>query len=329
MSTIGNTNPTLLDVASRTDSNGKIQTVVELLSETNDVLDDATFIECNNGTNHKTTIRSGLPATTWRKLNYGVQPSKSKTVQIEDSTGMLEAYAKIDKSLADLNGNTAAFRMSEDKAFLEAMNQDFVKTLFYGDTTVNPERFMGLAPRYNSLSAENAANIIDAGGVGADNSSIWLVVWGPNTCHNIYPKGSKAGLHHKDLGEDTLRDENGGEYQGYRTHYKFDPGLTLRDWRYVVRIANIDMSELSGDASTGADLVDLMTQALEEIPNLNMGRAAFYCTKKVRSALRRQIKNSKNVQLSMGEVAGKKVVMFDEVPVRRVDALLETEARVQ
>lgn len=330
MSAIGNNNPTLLDVATRTDSEGKIQTIVELLSETNEVIDDASFMECNDGTNHKTTIRSGLPATTWRKLNYGVQPSKSKTVQIQDSTGMLEAYAEVDKALADLNGNTSEFRLSEDRAFLEAMNQSFVETLFYGDTSKNPERFMGLAPRYNDLSAENGDNIIDAGGTGSDNTSIFLVVWGANTCHGIYPKGSKAGLNHRDLGEETLEDENKGKYQGYRTHYKWDTGLTLRDWRYVVRIANIDVSDLTKDASgSSADLIDLMVQALEKVPNLSMGRAAFYCSRNVRSFLRRQITNKDNVHLNMSEVAGKKALMFDDVPVRRVDAILETEAQVQ
>jgi hypothetical protein len=47
------------------------------------------------------------------QLNYGVASSKSRTAQVTDSCGMLEAYAEIDKALADLNGNSAAFRLSE------------------------------------------------------------------------------------------------------------------------------------------------------------------------------------------------------------------------
>jgi hypothetical protein len=328
--TIGNLNPTLLDVATRTDPGGKIDTIVELLNETNEIITDMSWVEANDGTSHKTTIRSGLPTATWRLLNYGVQPSKSTTVQIKDACGMLESYAEVDKALADLNGNAPEFRMSEDRAFLESMNQGFVDTLFYGNVGVNPERFHGLAPRYNSLAAENASNIIDAGGTGTDNMSIWLVVWGPNTIHGIYPKGSVAGLNHRDLGEETLFDNATppGRYQGYRTHYKWDCGLTLRDWRYVVRIANIDVSDLTKNNATGADLVDLIVQALEIVPNLQLGRPVLYCNRRARSFLRRQLANKTNLHLALNEVGGKKVLAFDDIPVRKSDALLETEARV-
>lgn len=330
MATLSTTNPTLADVASRLTADGKIDPmIVEMLNETNEILDDMTVIEANGFTEHKTTVRSGLPTGTWRKLNYGVQPEKSQTVPVKDSMGMLETYAEVDKALADLNGNSATWRMSEDRAFVEGLNQTMATTLFYGDSSADPEKFMGLAPRYNSLSAENGGNIIDAGGSGSDNASIWLVVWGPNTCHTIYPKGSPAGLQHRDLGEHTLTDAQGGKYQGYRTHYKWDLGATLRDWRYVVRIANIDVSELTKNASAGADLIDLMTQALELIPNIGMGRPAFYMPRKLRSFLRRQITNKvAGSTLTMEEVAGKKVVAFDGVPCRRSDALLLTEARV-
>lgn len=330
MATLSTTNPTLADVAARLTADGKIDpNIIEMLAETNEILDDMTVIEANSFTEHKTTVRSGLPTGTWRKLNYGVQPTKSRTVPVKDTMGMLENYAEVDKALADLNGNSAAWRLSEDRAFIEGMNQDMASTLFYGDSSLDPEKFMGLAPRYNSLTAENGGNIIDAGGVGSDNASIWLVVWGQNTCHSIYPKGSPAGLQARDLGEDTLTDAAGGRYQGYRTHYKWDLGLTLRDWRYASRIANIDVSDLTKNAATGADLIDLMTQALELIPNIGMGRPCFYMPRKLRSFLRRQITNKvASSTLTMEDVAGKKVVTFDGVPCRRSDALLLTEARV-
>ena len=330
MGTLSTLNPTLADVAARMTPDGKIDPqIVEMLNETNEILDDMTVIEANGFTEHKTTVRSGLPQGTWRKLNYGVQPEKSRTVQVKDSMGMLETYAEVDKALAELNGNSAAWRLSEDRAFIEGMNQTQATTLFYGDSSQDPEKFMGLAPRYNSLSAENGQNIIDAGGTGNDNASIWLLVWGQNTLHSIYPKGSAAGLQSRDLGEHTLVDANGGRYQGFRTHYKWDIGLTLRDWRYAVRIANIDISDLTKNASAGADLIDLMTQAVELIPNIGMGRPAFYMPRKIRSFLRRQITNKVAAStLTMEDVAGKKVVAFDGVPCRRTDALLTTEARV-
>lgn len=330
MGVLRSNNPTLADVASRMDDKGNISNIIEMLTETNEILEDATWLEANGFTEHKTTVRSGLPQGTWRMLNYGVQPEKSTTVTIKDSMGMLESYALTDKALADLNGNSAAWRLSEEHAFVEGMNQNLANTLFYGDTSATPQRFTGLAPRFNSKAAENGQNIIDAGGTGNDLTSIWLCVWGPNTLHGIYPKGSKAGLVIRDLGEDTVKDADGGEYQAYRTHYKWDAGLTLRDWRYVVRIANINWQQLTKDAQDGADLIDLMTQAIELLPNANMGRAVFYVNRKVRSFLRRQIANKvAGSTLTMEQVAGKHVVSFDGIPVKRSDALLLSEAQVK
>lgn len=288
-------------------------------------------MEGNLLTGHRTTIRSGLPAPTWRKLYGGVQPNKGTTVQVTDSTGMLEAYAEVDKALADLNGNTAQFRLQEDRAHIEGINQEIADTLFYGNEATEPEAFTGFAPRYNSLSAANGENIISGGGSGSDNNSIWLVVWGPNTVHGIVPKGSKAGLQMRDLGEVTIEnvDGAGGRMQAYRSHYRMDAGLTVRDWRYVVRIANIDKSLLVFDAATGANIVDLMTQALELIPNLGAGRPVFYMSRRTRSFLRRHmVAMVKQSTLTMDMVSGKRVLAFDGVPVRRTDAISADEAAV-
>jgi len=333
MAVLATTHPTIIDVAKRLDPNGKIATIVELLSQENEVLDDAVWLESNETTSHVTTVRTGLPAVTWRKIYGFVQPSKSTTVQVRDNTGMLEAYAEVDKALADLNGNTAAFRLSEDSSFIEAMNQEQADTIFYGNEGTEPEAFTGLTPRFNSLAAANGQNIINAAGSAA-RTSIWLVGWGPNTVHCLYPKGSKAGLQVTDKGVVTVESlgnsvASSGRMEAYRTHYRWDSGLTVRDWRYVVRIANIDQSTLLGDASSGAKLIDLMTRALETIQSLSGVRAAFYMNRTLRSILRRQIVNGvKNSTLTMEEIAGKRVVSFDGVPVRRVDKLVSGESAV-
>lgn len=327
MAVKGLTALTLADWGKRIDPNGKVDKIIELLSQTNPILLDMMIMESNSPTGHKTTVRTGLPDATWRLLNYGVPNSKSTTAQVTDTMGMLETYAEIDKSLADLNGNAAEFRLSEDRAFLEAMNQKMAQTLFYGDTSVNPQQFMGLASRYSSKSAGNGQNIIDAGGTGTDNTSIWLVVWGENTVHGIFPKGQKAGLQMQDLGEQTLRDSAGGQYQGYRTHYKWDNGLTLRDWRYVVRIANIDVSDLSVPASA-ANIVTQMVKALHRVPNLKMGRAAFYMNRTVAQALDLQSLDKASLALSVKETEGEWWTTFRGIPIRETDAILETEARV-
>jgi hypothetical protein len=329
MATLTATNPTLLDLRNAMDPKGQIAQIVEILHETNEILDDMTFVEGNLPTGHQSTVRTGLPTPTWRKLYGGVAPGKSTTVKVTDSCGMLEAYSEVDKALAKLNNNSAAWRLSEDRAHLEGINQELADTLIYGNEGTEPEAFTGLAPRFNSLAAANGDNVIAGGGSGNDNTSIWLVCWGPTTVHGIYPKGSTAGLETTDLGEETKVNSDGSMYQVLRTHYKWDVGLTVRDWRYVVRIANIDSSELTKDAATGADLIDLMVQAIEQLPNIRMGRPVFYVNRRIRSFLRRQMRAAvKNATLSFENIAGRQVLTFDGVPVRRCDALTIAEATV-
>lgn len=329
MATLTATNPTLMDVARRLDPNGKVDKIVEMLNQTNEILTDMTFVEGNLPTGHRTTVRTGLPTPTWRKLYGGVQPTKSRTAQVTDNCGMLEDYAEVDKKLADLNGNTDAFRLSEDRAHVEGMNIEFASTLFYGNEGTEPEAFTGLAPRYNSLSAENGDNIVTGGGSDVDLTSIWLVVWGENTCHGIYPKGMKGGLNMTDKGQVTIEDVDGsgGRMEAYRSHYEWNTGLTLRDWRYVVRIPNIEISALDTLSNT-KNLVTWMIQAAERIPSFGMGRPVFYCNRTIREKLRLGILEKIANNLTYETVAGKRVMSFDGIPVRRCDALLNTESVV-
>lgn len=335
MPTLSNNNPTLADVAKRLDPGGQVDRIVEILNETNPVLEDMTVIEGNLPTGHRTTVRTGLPKPTWRKLYGGVQPTKSTTAQVTDNVGMLEAYAEADKAMVDLNGNTAAFRLSEDRPHIEGMNQEMAQTLFYGNESTEPAAFTGLAPRFNDLSAPNKDNIINGGQSSGDTTSIWLCVWGPNTLHGIYPKGSKAGLLMEDKGQVTIEnvDGNGGRMEAYRSHYRWDLGLTLRDWRYVVRIANVNLTDLnSSTAATVAQarklLIEQMVRASERIPQLGMGRAAFYCNRTIRTALRLSILDRTSNSLAWETVAGKRVMTFDDIPVRTCDAILNTESVV-
>lgn len=336
---------TLLDFAKSLDPDGKTATVVELLNQSNEILLDMPWIEGNLPTGHRTTVRTGLPTSVWRQLYQGVPASKSLRAQIEDACGMLETRAEVDKDIAELNGNTAEFRLSEAQAFLESMNQTMASTLFYGDTTVNPERFMGLTPRFSAISgATNGQNIIDAGGTGSDNTSIWLVVWGKNTVHGIFPKGSKAGLQHEDLGLIDAFDANQNRFRAYADHWQWKCGMSVRDWRYVVRIANVKMSDLTGVTGTQAltaatSVLKLMAKAMARIPFMGMGTPVFYASRTVKEMLAIMAMDKSQNALSFadaiqqfGNVAPGSVaqggVRYLGVPVRTVDQLLATEARV-
>lgn len=327
--TLGTSMLTLADWAKRLDPDGSVSVIVEMLSQTNEILTDMIWGEGNLPTGHRTTVRTGLPGVAWRLLNYGVVPTKSTTVQVDDSCGMLEAYSEVDKDLANLNANLGAFRLSEARAFLEAMNQEQASVLFYGNTAVTPSKYLGLAPRYNDLSAGNGTNIIDGGSVAGqtDNTSVWLVTWGDQTCHGIFPKGSKAGLVHEDLGLDTVIDSAGGRFQAYRDHFQWKCGFTLRDWRYVVRIANIDVSLLIANSGM-TDLINAMIKAMNKIPSPGMGKPAFYMNRTVYTMLQIQALAKSSNALAIVPAANQFELQFFGVPIRKCDAILNTEARV-
>jgi hypothetical protein len=320
---------TLAEKMKREDPDHKIAAIIELLSETNEILMDAVFMEGNLPTGHKTTVRTGLPSVTWRRLNYGVQPSKSQTAQVTDTCGMLEAYAEVDKDLADLNGNTASFRLSEDSAFLEAMNQEMADTLFYGDTGTDPEKFLGLTPRFDAgqttpnTRTVSTYQVVDGGGTGSDNTSMWIIGWGDNAVFMTYPKGSQAGLQHKDLGEVTLEDADGGKFQGYRSHYQWKAGLVVKDWRQVARVANIDVSAMrAGSVNVDDKLID----AYYRIKNRKAGNMAIYCNQDVAKALHKRSLDKTNVNLTSENFDGKPVTRFLGIPIRTCEAILNTES---
>ena len=338
MATLSTSNLTLADWAKRSDPDGRVPIVAELLSQSNEILDDCVFKEGNLPTGERVVIRTGLPGVYWRALNQGIPSSKSTTAQIDEACGILEARSEVDKDLAMLNGNTAQFRLSEDTAFLEAMNQTQAETMFYGNPGTDPKKFLGLAPRYGDLSADNAVNILNAGGSGSDNASVYLVVWGDNTVYCPFPKGSKAGLTHEDLGEQTVYNSDGTRLQAFATRYQWKNCLVVKDWRYVVRICNIDISDLlagSGTqaASASTALIKLMARALYRIPNMAMGRAAFYMNRTVHSGLSIAALDKSQSVLAIQEGlsqfgSAQSYLSFLGVPLRRVDALLNTESAV-
>jgi hypothetical protein len=323
---------TLADWAKRIDPDGQVPTIVELLSQTNELLTDMRWIEGNLPTGHRTTVRTGLPAVAWRLLNQGITPSKSQTAQIDEQCGMLEAWSEVDKDLALLNGNVSSFRLSEARAFLESMNQEMASTLFYGNNGTAPEEFLGLSPRYSSTTAGNGQNILLGGGAGADNSSVWLVCWGDQSVMGLFPKGSRAGLIHDDYGEVTVEltaGVAGSRMRAYQERWQWKAGLAVKDWRYAVRIANIDISLLVANA-TPAPLTELMIKAIHRLPTMGMGKPVFYMNRTCFEML--DIQRRDQVILGGGltytNVDGVMRPTFRGIPVAKVDALLETEALV-
>lgn len=337
MATLSSDVLTMLDWAKSIDPDGKVAKTVELLSQSNRILDDMLFKEGNLPTGEQTSIRTGLPTAYYRLINQGTPKSKSTKVQVTENAAILSARSEIDKDEAELNGNVNAYRMSEAAAFVESMSQTQAQTLIYG-SAANPEQYVGFAPRYNDLSAANAQNIISAGGSGSDNTSIWLVNWGADKVFGVFPKGSKAGLSHEDLGLGDAFDSNNDRFRAYMDEWKWKNGLVVKDWREVVRIPNIDVSDLVAKATTqaitAATAIDkLMARAIDHLTNGPGQNAAFYVNRTVASHLRVMAMDRSTGAVTIEPAInqwGQNIheLRFLGIPVRLVDRIINSEAVV-
>ena len=304
--------------------------IIELMNKTNDIMDDVPWMEANQTDGHLTRIRTSLPAVHWRRLYQGTPPSKSQWSQVKEGCGILEAVMELDVEELRLYGERdRSFRMSEGVAFAEAMRQKVASTLFYGDSNINPDEFNGLAMRYPS---SNSGNVLNAGGSDARGcTSIWLVAWGAHTVHGIYPKGSTGGLSHQDLHSYMAQDPEGRKYQVVGDKYNWRCGLAVRDWRAIVRIANVPVAALGKRKGESGfiDLQRLTIEARNKMPQHLRQKAIWYANADVLTALELQNSDSGNVQLLYGEYFDARAVpVLHGRPVRQCDAILGTEDAV-
>jgi len=334
MATLPNGQPTLADAAAQFGDDGRALPIAELLHKTNPALNDIPFEEANSTTGHKISARQKLPETFLRRINGGVKPSKSGYGSILEGAGLFAALGQVDSKLLQIAGDKATFRLNENKGHIESMGQRFMQSMFYGDPQVIPEDFLGVAPRLDSLAAgsNTSMQILDAGGTGTDLTSIYLVGWGAGSVMGFYPHGSQAGIVHKDMGEELVDDSEGGKYPAMRDWFELDAGIAVYDYRNIVRIANIDVSDLSSrEGATvgagGANLIDLMVIAGEMMNSEDLN-PVFYAPRIISTYMRLQISNKANVWLGMKEVAGQRVTAFDGSTVRRTDAISLNETRV-
>lgn len=301
--------------------------ILELMNQTNDILNDIPFMESNQSDGHLTRIRTGLPEVFWRRLYRGTPYSKSKFAQVKEPCSMMEARMMIDEAEAKLYGDNAnKFRTSEGISFMEAMRQKAAYTLFYGDSDANKDEFKGFAQRYPALTAPN---VVNAGGTGSGTcTSAWIISWGDRSTHGLYPKGSKGGLTHEDLGRQTVRDDAGNDYEALVSRYQWNIGLALRDWRSAVRVANIPVAALSKRRGQSGfiDLQALFIAAKNKMPNAMRQKAVWYANEDLMTAIELQSTDAGNVHLVYGEAFKSEgtPLLFGR-PVRQCDAIKSDE----
>lgn len=340
--------PTIVDVASRTDPEGNIPEISEMLSQCNDYTDDAPYMEANEKTGHEFVFRTSIPAGSWRSYNMGVPYSKSTTAKARVALGMLADYSQIDRSLLRHSGQGEKYRRSEDLAFLEGMSQTIAQTLIYGNTAVTPAEFMGLAPFYNTINtntAQNAANVLSGGGAGSNNTSMYYIGWSPESFFLVYPRGSKAGLNMEDKGDVVPAYDNlGNRFEAFTSYFEQEIGLCPKDWRYGARIPNIDVTSAGLAGSNALDIFATMaeltllfpktTKAVSGVtktdaPDDQFGtRRVWYCNRTMLHWMYVQAMRDRNVLLRLEDYAGIVTDNFRGDPIKLIDQILNTETVV-
>lgn len=337
MAVLGTTYWNMIDVL-KAGGDG-IGDVVEALTQLTPFMKDANVITCNKGTKHVSSIRTGLPSVSWGALYQGIAQSKGTYTQVEDTTGFIEGLSSVDKRLLDLKPEQSAkLRLMEAQGFLETMAQTMESAIWYSNVFINGKQFHGLAPRYNTLAN---ANVVNAGGSGSDNASIWFVTHGDTQTSIITPENIPAGVQREDKGEQRVVDANNNPYYVKEEMFTQHAGLTVKDWRYNARICNIDVSDvIAGSVS----LNKFMRQAfyklhgrraykMEREGQMSPGRTVIYMNKTMIEALDGEATNSRPsvdnfVRLKPMELFGEEVQSWRGMPIRETDALLNTETAV-
>jgi hypothetical protein len=337
-----------MDVASRLDPEGDVPQIAEMMSQCNDYTDDAPYMEANEKTGHEFVFRTSIPTGFWRGYNQGVGYSKSTTAKARVGLGMLVDWSQVDRSLLKHSGQGEKFRKSEDMAFLEGMGQTIAQTLIYGNSAATPLEFMGLAPFYNTVNtgtAQNAANVQDAGGTGSSNTSIWYIGWSPESFFLVYPRGSSAGIHYEDRGDTVPAYDNlGNPFLAYTSYFEQEVGLVPKDWRYGARIANIDTTNAGLAGPNALDIFATMAETVLQFPKTTKSvsgvtktdadmdqfgtRRVWYVNRTILHWMYVQAMRDRNVLLRIEDYAGIVTDNFRGDPIKLVDQILNTEARV-
>ena len=340
MAILGNSYWDLIDVLKA--SEGGLDVVVETLTNLTPFMKDANVVTCNDGTGHRSSIRTGLPSVSWGALYQGIAQSKGNYTEVKDTTGFVEGLSAVDERLLNLKPTESAkLRMVEGNGFMEAIAQTVDSAIWYSDVKINGKQFHGLGPRYNTLPT-NGTNpnpqVIDGGASGSDNTSIWFVTHGDMQTSIITPENIPAGFQREDMGRQRALDGSGNPYYVQEEKFTQHVGLCVRDWRYNARIANIDVSNVIAGSVA---LNPLMRHAyyklqgrraykMEKPGTPSPGRTVIYMNRTLIEALDAEATNGRSgvdnfVRLTPMEIQGEEVMTWRGIPIRETDAILNTE----
>lgn len=334
MAVIGSTVLNTIDILRQRGPDGKATAEqINLMTKLSPVYRYARSGPCNAGQKHKHNIMMKLPAVAWGRLYKGTPASKSGFAQVEDTTGFIEGRVEVDVRQLKLHpGEENVVMMNEAEGQLEAIAQTFETAFFYSDVITTPDQFKGLAARYNVKATSGAGRqIIDAAGESSNNTSVWFVTWGDKYTSLIHPQGMTSGVTREDKGEQRTTDADGDPYYVREELWTLHCGVSVGDYRYNVRIANINVTNLLAGT---VDMYAWMRKAYYRLKSRTIpgGQQMIYMNADVLEALDAANTNDSGtdnfIRLSRMQLDGEEVSSYRRIPIMETEHLLNTEARV-
>lgn len=316
---------TLADYESMvTDKDVSRKVLIHTIRDYMPFFDQGVILPANNGDTDKGQIITKYPEGQLRAYNEGWDAEEVLGASARYTASMVRTRSVVDVSLYNTRkpGEREAWRLRKDEGFMKGLARQAVRRVFYGDPSVDARDCLGLSQIVVPTSEAFGARCINAGGTAAGKlTDIWLINWKPDGMYMFYPQGGEGpGLTVDNMGEQYINDKNNKAFRALVTEFGWDIGVAAYDPEAVVRICNVDTSKLSKKNTTSGapDLIDLMTQALEMLPDDASGRIAFYMNDTIRSVLRRQMQNKDNAFLTWAEIAGRKVLSYGDTPIHKL-----------
>lgn len=306
----------------RREHNGEGLYIAKKLQK-NAMFKDAPWDQANSYFADKSVKWDELPGVTHRLIGNGIDRTAGVTKPIEEKITLIESMSVTDKKLAEVANDKAKFRNGECDMHLEAIARQGAADVIYGDTSTDPANIDGLHTRYQDTSLDN---VWSAGGSGSEElTSLWLIEWDVQSgvCF-IYPKDSMAGISHEDLGDGLFPGLNGKDMMGYGDYFQLHFGLRIKLDEAVQRVCNI---ETSGTSNT-LDYLDII-DAKNQLPNLGEdGNAVIYVNRTLKSQFDKEAIDKNNAFYTSKDLWGAPVTMFQNMQVRLMEAILDTESTI-
>lgn len=331
----------LVDLAQR-EHNEQLLPLINVLGQRLDIVADASWQECNDGTTMKGSRASTEPTGTYRAYDQGILPEAGTATPYEEPVSMLDGIQKVDSKKIQHRSNPLAVLAQYVGQYLAGMTKTFVGAIFDGDRSVDGLQINGINTRsdYNTLSSEFVYD--NAGGnasVTANKTSMYLIGFGEMKVTFIYPRNdapgafnlenptvSGLGIRIKDLGELLTNAPTGtGELLAFVTWLEAHFGLCIHDLRYIRRVCNISTTNIDGVDDFSFD-ENYMIDAMNDIPDTE--NAFWYVPRILRAQIRKRVNEKGNVFHNIQDPFGKWIPAVDGIPIRMVEQISITQATV-